>query len=225
MSADGNSLTLWSIGYIYTTTNFGQTWATNSISTRCQEMAASANGKKLVTAPYGANIYTSTNSGTAWIEQTNSPNLLWWSCASSADGKKLAAVSGTAGGSGVIYTSDDSGVTWLSNNVPSQQWYHIISSADGNKLFAIVNGNDPLAPGGIWTLQTPPAPQLNVSSLSNNLNFSWIVPSTNMVMQESPDLNNWTTLTNQPVLDYTNLQEQLTLSPTNSTGFFRLVSQ
>ncbi|HUC84880.1 MAG TPA: hypothetical protein VL970_06790, partial [Candidatus Acidoferrales bacterium] len=104
MSADGNSLAISGFGYLFSTTNFGATWTTNILTTPCRQMAVSADGTKLVTAPYGGNIYTSTNSGATWIQQTNSPDLLWWSCASSADGTKLAAVSGTAGGSGAIYT-------------------------------------------------------------------------------------------------------------------------
>jgi photosystem II stability/assembly factor-like uncharacterized protein len=227
MSANGNCLSVKCDGYVFATTNFGNSWQTNILSTPCKEMAASADGTKLVTAPYGSNIYTSTNSGANWIQQTNSPNLLWWSCASSADGTRLAAVSGTAGGSGVIYTSNDSGMTWVSNNVPGQQWSQIISSADGNELAAIVNGNHPVAAGGIWISHTTPSPQLNLSFSSGDLNLFWIVPSTHFVLQESPDLSagSWTTMTNSPILDLTHLQDQTTLAPGNDSGFFRLVAQ
>jgi hypothetical protein len=45
-----------------------------------------------------------------------------------------------------------------------------------------------------------------------------------MVLQQSPDLVSWTTLTNLPLLNYTNLEEQLTLSPTDGNSFFQLVS-
>lgn len=225
MSADGNSLTVVTLDYVFTTTNFGQNWITNILTTPCRQMAASADGQKLITAPYGGNIYTSTNFGATWTQQTNSPSLLWWYCASSADGTKLAAVSGISGGADVIYTSTDSGTTWISNNVPGQQWAKIVSSADGNKLFAIVNGNDPGVAGGIWTLQTTPSPPLNLLSSNTTLNFSWIVPSTNMVLEESPDLSNWTPLTNLPSLNDATLQQNLTVSETNCQEFFRLVSQ
>jgi len=45
-------------------------------------------------------------------------------------------------------------------------------------------------------------------------------------LQQSLDLTTetWTTLTNLPTLDLTNLQEELMLTPTNSNGFFRLIS-
>jgi hypothetical protein len=44
-------------------------------------------------------------------------------------------------------------------------------------------------------------------------------------MEESPDLVNWTLLTNLPSLNLCNLREQLTLQPADGTAFFRLVSQ
>jgi hypothetical protein len=48
-----------------------------------------------------------------------------------------------------------------------------------------------------------------------------------MVLQETPDLTSgsWTTVTNVPALNLTNLQDQISLSATNSGGFFRLISQ
>jgi photosystem II stability/assembly factor-like uncharacterized protein len=227
MSASGNFLGVAVQGYLYTTTNFGKSWVTNPVTTPIGPMASSGDGRKLVTAPYGGNLYTSTNFGATWIQQTNSPDLLWWSCASSADGTRLAAVSGTAGGAGVIYTSSDAGTTWNSNHVPNLQWNEIISSADGNKLFASINGNDPVASGGIWTLQSISAPVVNLSQSNGNLNFSWLMPSTNFVLQQSADLGagNWTTLTNMPSLNLTNLQEQLALPATYGSGFFRLSAQ
>jgi photosystem II stability/assembly factor-like uncharacterized protein len=224
MSADGSWLGIAVGGYFFTTTNFGKNWVTNNLSTPYRQIAASADGRELVTAPYGGNIYTSTNFGTTWIQRTNSPDLLWWSCASSADGTKLAAVSGTAGGVGVIYTSTDSGMTWASNSVPNQQWIQIASSADGNKLVAIVNGNDPVAAGGIWTLQTTPTPQINLTSSGANLSLSWIIPSSNFVLEESSNLISWEDVTNAPTLNLINLQNQINLSPSNSLGFYRLAT-
>jgi photosystem II stability/assembly factor-like uncharacterized protein len=227
MSADGNSVAIAVLGDVITTMNFGGTWVTNSVPVPLREMAASADGQKLITAPYGGNIYTSTDFGVHWTRQFNSPNLLWWSCASSADGTRLAAVSGFAGGSGMIYTSSDGGSTWISNSVPVQQWNKVISSADGKTLFATVNGNDPVVAGGIWALQAAPSPALNLSAGNGNVNLAWTVPSANFVLQQSPDLggSSWTTLTNWPVLNPNNLQEQVTLTPANSSGFFRLTTQ
>jgi len=44
-------------------------------------------------------------------------------------------------------------------------------------------------------------------------------------LQQSADLSNWTDLTNSPVLNLTNLQEEVVLSPINGSGFFRLKTQ
>jgi hypothetical protein len=56
----------------------------------------------------------------------------------------------------------------------------------------------------------------------SNLNVSWIIPSTNFVLQQSSDLASWTDVTNPPVLNLTNLQNEVVLSPTGSSGFYRL---
>ena len=111
----------------------------------------------------------------------------------------------------------------MTNSVPAATpygefsfWSSTASSADGTVLVAAVYR------GGIWISQATPSPQLNLSISNQALNFSWPVPSANFVLQQSSDLINWTTLTNQPALNFTNLQEQLTLAPTSNVGFFRL---
>jgi photosystem II stability/assembly factor-like uncharacterized protein len=226
ISADGNTVVALNNRCLCSTTNFGASWATNNSPPPCRAIAASADCTKLATAPYGGNIYTSADSGMTWIEQTNSPNLLWSSIASSADGTKLAAVSGAAGGAGLIYTSSDSGFIWASNNVPEQPWRKIASSADGSQLAAVAYGylNGVVTAGGIWAWQTTLAPQLNVSPSSANLAISWIIPSTNFVLQQSSDLTSWANVTNTPTLNLTNLQNQISLSPSNSIGFYRLTT-
>ena len=40
--------------------------------------------------------------------------------------------------------------------------------------------------------------------------LSWVVPSTKYVLQQSFDLISWTTVTNTPVLNLTNLQNEVT---------------
>jgi hypothetical protein len=72
--------------------------------------------------------------------------------------------------------------------------------------------------------KTTPTPQLNIAASSTNLTLSWIIPSTNFALQQNFDLTttNWTTLTNVPTLNLTNLQNQVIVSPSNSSGFYRL---
>jgi hypothetical protein len=68
---------------------------------------------------------------------------------------------------------------------------------------------------------------LNLGPTNGSLAFSWTIPSTNFVLQQNLDLTttNWVTLTNTPALNLTNLQNQICLSPTNSSAFFRLIAQ
>jgi hypothetical protein len=149
-----------------------------------------------------------------WTASTNAPYANWQAVASSADGTKLVA----AINNGSIYTSTDFGATWVSNNVPNTNWISIASSADGCTLVAAY-------PDSIYTLQTTPAPQLKLAASSSNLAFAWIKPSTNFVLQQSSDLNLWSNITNTPVLDLSNLQYQVSLESSNTSGFFRLISQ
>ena len=221
-SADGTRLVVVSWPGIYISTNSGSSWTvTNSLSYAAICVASSVDGTRLV-AVGGPRIFISTNFGMTWT-QTSAPETNWISVASSADGSRLVAV---AGGShslrppvivtSPIYTSTNCGVTWVSNSVPMQYWISAASSADGRKLVAVVSG------GGIYTSQSTPEPQLNIKPASNNLALSWIVPSTNFVLQQSSDLGSWTDETNTPVLNLTNLQNEVILSPTNSSGFYRL---
>ena len=63
---------------------------------------------------------------------------------------------------------------------------------------------------------------MNLTPANGNFTVSWIVPSTNFVMQQCSDLASWADMTNTPVLNLTNLQNEVILSPTGSSGFYRL---
>jgi photosystem II stability/assembly factor-like uncharacterized protein len=242
-SADGSLLAVVATnGPICVSTNAGTTWMTNGSfssfstvnksplylpegqnsapNTNWQAVACSADKTKLVAVVNGGPIYISTNGGTAWMP-SSAPSTNWQAVACSADGTKLIA----AVKNGPIYTSMDAGVTWISNSIPSSFWAGVGSSADGNKLVAAVSANFALSP--IYTLQSTPAPRLNLKSLLSNVALSWTVPSTNFVLQQKPDLStaNWVTLTNKPALNFSNLQDEIVLSPSNSSSFFRLISQ
>jgi hypothetical protein len=207
---------------IYTSTNSGNSWISNNAGAPFPDwssIASSVDGRRLAAGigGNGGSIYISTNSGATWT--TNAvPRQVWTSIASSADGSKLIAA---ANNNGTIFTSTNSGATWVSNNVPKLFWRSVAMSADGNTLAAVAFS------GGIWTLQTTPVPQLHLAPSGNNLAFSWLVPSTNFVLQQNADLTttNWVVLTNMPTLNLSNLQEQVFLSPTNGSAFFRLISQ
>lgn len=241
-SADGMLLAVVSTnGLICVSTNDGTTWVTNnapnlqpkglvqktgsivnpktsssSINTNWQAVACSADKTRLVAAVYGGPICISTDSGATWTV-SSAPNTNWQAVASSADGTRLvAAING-----GSIYTSADSGATWTSNNIPNKSWNTVTSSADGCLLTAISIFNYS------YTLQITPHPLLKLAASSSNLAFSWIKPSTNFVLQQCVNLNagSWATLTNEKTLNLSNLQYQVRLSSTNSSGFFRLIKQ
>jgi hypothetical protein len=194
----------------------GNSWITSNVPIEdWLQVASSADGNMLAAVAYGGPIYTLRNFGKIWTSN-NVPSEKWTSVAMSVDGSQLAAT--VLGGS--IYTSADFGNTWTSNNVPSQDWTSIASSADGNELAAVVFG------GGIWISQTTPMPQLNIAPINPNFKLSWIVPSTNFVLQQSSDLSKWAEVTDAPpALNVTNLQNEVVLSPTNNRDFYRLESQ
>jgi photosystem II stability/assembly factor-like uncharacterized protein len=105
--------------------------------------------------------------------QTSAPNDAWVSVASSVDGSKLVAASTMVNGvgTGQIYTSTNSGMTWtVQSNAPATEWARVASSADGSKLVAVeairlenslAESNSPMTgiytstdSGFTWTLQT-----------------------------------------------------------------------
>jgi uncharacterized repeat protein (TIGR03803 family) len=233
LSADGTKLAAVANGStnIYTSPDFGTTWITNNvpvgspqgIQRNWSSIASSADGSKLVAAGSGF-IFISTNSGAAWkLTATNIVGDLvahpWISVASSADGSKLAAVSDATSPLGVFITSTNSGATWTTNAVPFLDWNAVALSADGARM--VVTVGYPSYVGPIYTTQTTASPVLSLSAPDNVI--SWIIPSMNFTLQQSPDLLNWTDVTNLPVLNLTNLQNQVTLPPPDGNSFFRLI--
>jgi photosystem II stability/assembly factor-like uncharacterized protein len=141
-SADGSKLVaLGWLGAVYTSHDFGATWNPGTAPSQyATAIASSADGAKLllvVAANYNSSeIYRSTNSGATW-QLTGAPaNVTWSSVCSSADGAKLAA-----GANGGIYTSADSGITWIAHTQGLDNYFitPIASSADGTKLTAVAN--------------------------------------------------------------------------------------
>jgi hypothetical protein len=116
-----------------------------------------------------------------------------------------------------IFTSTNSGATWISNNVPSEDWTCAAMSADGNEFLTTIGTTT----GGIYISQTIPSPVLNLSAVDNVI--SWTIPSMNFTLQQSPDLLSWTDVMNLPVLNLTNLQNQVTLPSPDGNSFFRLM--
>lgn len=209
-------------GSIYISTNFGVVWTQANAPTnlRWTAIASSADGSKLAATDESLwvvdhfvynSVYTSEDYGVNWTSN-NVPNTGWASVAFSADGTKLIAVAQ----SGYIYTSTNSGLNWTSNTPPGPFWQAVASSADGDRLLLASTVN------GVYTSYSAPTPQLNLTPSFTNLVLSWIIPSTHFVLQQSSNLVSWTDVTNAPVLNLTNLQNEVTLSPSNPSSFYRL---
>jgi len=64
------------------------------------------------------------------------------------------------------------------------------------------------------------------TTAGNNFTLSWTVPSTNFVLRQNPGLTqtNWSPVADAPVLNFTNLQNQVRLTPSNGNCFFRLAT-
>jgi hypothetical protein len=222
-SANGTKLAALNFGgCVFTSTNSGITWVPQTNSTRkpWSSIASSADGVKLVASAangyFGINsgyggIFTSADSGVTWTQTSLSTNVSWDSVVSSADGAKLMAF-----GNGV-FISTNSGETWAQANVLGSR---LAMSADGNQLVAGQNVE------GIYISKAILAPSISVKSSSKNLNFSWVIPSTNFALQENCDLttSNWIDVNIIPTFNFTNLQYEVMVLPTNSQNFYRLKS-
>jgi len=227
-SADGNTLLVGradSSFRVYTSTNAGATWNTNNtLVFYCVAAACSADGTKMFVACLGNKIYNSTNSGLAWNTNSTAPSKSWTSLGCSADGARVVAACEN-GLPGEIYTSSDSGTTWVSNNVPSQFWNSVAISADGGRLFALA-ANYGIAPGPIYSAQTISSPQLHIALANPSVLLSWLTPSSPFVLQQKSNLqaSSWVTLSNVPVFDAGTLQNVTTVPASSSSAFYRLAA-
>ena len=232
-SADGSRLMAGdsSGNVLAVSTNSGANWSpATSVTGYPNSIAASADGAHwAATSLYG--VFTSANFGATW-KPDSQPGENWQSIASSADGSHLLACTYQETNDvnpqipsyyQHLYTSTNFGATWVSNrflsknlSTASTAFSSVASSADGSKLVAAIN------PGGIWVAQDVPRPQLGLSASAAGAKIHWTVPSTNLVLQQSADSQHWTTVTNTPALNLTNLENDVQLAPTTSVGFFRL---
>jgi len=179
-STNGTKIIASGSGAVYTSADSGATWQQHPLTANGQYyVASSADGRKLLAAGYAGifgSIYLSADSGGTWTTPERPADFWlgssWSSVASSADGTKLvvAAEATIGNGSflpGPIYTSTDSGASWIPSGAPSNVWYSVACSADGAKLAAAAyagpsqNGGTGLIyisvdSGATWTNASPP---------------------------------------------------------------------
>src|SRR5208282_150545 len=182
-SADGTKLVadIGGNGSFYTSTDAGANWTqqTNEPAIWWGAIASSGDGTKLAAVVIGGDIWTSTNGGTNWMEQTNAPIEVWSAIASSADGTKLVAAvrSGFgAGAPGPIYTSADSGVTWVSNNMVEEWWSSVASSADGSHFVACSGNLTNASYASSQIITSTPHPWLTPVLSGSNVVITWPWP-------------------------------------------------
>jgi photosystem II stability/assembly factor-like uncharacterized protein len=135
-------------GYIYTSSDSGDTWTEREQSRNWVSVASSRNGKNLVACEYNGHIYTSSDFGATWT-QRGEPRI-WMCIASSETGDNLVACEY----GGHIYTSSNSGETWTQRG-HSSRWRSVASSYDGSKLCACEMYEDVYTSsdfGATWTL-------------------------------------------------------------------------
>ncbi len=212
-------------------TNSGVAWTSKNLPTNVtwQNILCTADGSKLMAVGYGrsfttAAICTSTNFGTTWASNSFPIASSSLSIASSADGITLVGAGGDR-----LCISTNSGITWTTNDFQNMGIVCVASSADGHKLFAVTSptmGPPGKLGGLIYTWYSPPTPRLNLAPSNNSLVLSWLIPSTNFMLQQNSDLStsNWTLIANPPVLNLTNLQNQVFLTPPASNNFYRLAT-
>jgi len=111
----------------------GLAWVTAGPTPDWHAVASSADGSRLVAAPWPGQIHTSQDAGATWTARETSRT--WSAVASSADGTKLVAT--TSGGQ--IHVSADGGATWAAR-AGMLTWTGVASSADGTKLVAVADG-------------------------------------------------------------------------------------
>ena len=126
-----------------------------NISDAWVHVAASANGVDLFAAYSPGYCYY--KSGWFWTIFTNLPTSNWGPIACSADGTKVVALALVNGNNQFVYSSSNSGASWVSNSISGQPFGGAACSADGGKLFVVFNGNVYLSTnyGRTWVARAP----------------------------------------------------------------------
>jgi hypothetical protein len=135
-SSDGTKLVATpGFGGVYTSADSGATWTNRLGNANRSVVCSSSDGTKLFCAGVDGMV-ASTNSGASWTTVASAPFLS--AMASSVDAVNLV---GARGDTGDLYTSTNSGVTWLfRTNVGGNVFVAVASSGDGSKLAAAVYG-------------------------------------------------------------------------------------
>jgi hypothetical protein len=190
---------------IYTSADYGVNWVSNTVAaTPWVSVASSADGTKLVAA--GGGVYT--NSGTTWTLAFSPGTIgnpqLPAAVASSADGAKLVLAANRFLGTSLIYTSANSGLSWLNVTSSPSSWTAVASSADGSHLVASCYNSTmggsiyTSADGGaLWVSNN--APSLSWNSLASSANGNTLLAAATPLLFTSANAgSSWTSVPNVP---------------------------
>jgi|688.fasta_scaffold75736_4 hypothetical protein len=170
-------------GGIYTSSNYGQTWAQTSANSnlewRC--IASDSTGQYLAVVVYNGGIYTSSNYGSTWT-QTDASSSTYTSITSDSTGQYLAA----SCYGGYIYTGVYSNSTWTwtkQTGAPNTYWTSITSDSTGQYLAATQTGGGFIYTGvysnssWTWTQQTSSGTEdwQSIASNSTGQNLAAVV--------------------------------------------------
>jgi hypothetical protein len=116
-SADGSTLVAGAFGYrLYVSTNSGIDWTGCILGQYWGPVYCSADGRIMAAAGGGGqSVFISTSSGASWSMATNLPALTWSSLVGSTNGNDLILVSDR----GQLFTSTNTGASWVSNSLPN----------------------------------------------------------------------------------------------------------
>ena len=128
-------------GFIYTSSDYGQTWAlnTNLPNSDWNSVSLSSSGQyQLVCVGRGGGIHTSSDYGQTWIFNTNAPTGLGWNAVSiSSSGQYQSAT-----GNGRLYVSTDYGQTWRQiTTIQSAGYLSTSTSASGQYQLVVSNSS------------------------------------------------------------------------------------
>jgi hypothetical protein len=122
-----------------------------------------------------------------------------------------------------IYTSVNSGATWVSAHILNGALWAATCSADGAEMLVADDGSTSTG-GGLYMLQSTPKPVLRLNPLGTNLVVAWPVPSSWFQLQENSDVSttNWVDVPATTKLNVATLNNEVLLSAGQANRFFRL---
>jgi len=126
-------------GYIYYSTNYGQTWTVSTSLTSVTSVCIEDNGIGYATRTSDAYLYKTTNYGQTWSQVTNSIIN-----ASITLGCALLSSPGTIfviGSNNRVYISSTGGTSWVDKGSPGITNFSIVISVDGTYLAAYAYGS------------------------------------------------------------------------------------